>query len=326
MAWLPYCALVFVAGYFFSIWFLDVYRWGDQYYYDRFWRAMTWTHPALWSQLQFQHLSSAEPLYRLIIGLGTYLRFDRIVYLSLWNGFFLSTIAYVLIKNRSSIIFAAFVFTNFYIFVLLSSAERLKFAYLFLVLAFCVESIKWKVVFSVMSGFAHTQAVVQFISASIYFVVAEYKRIFASRFKTIAFFVGAPVALGIVAYYLTNSIGDVVARKSEFYIDESEGLPEIVQWVLILVCGIVVFDKRLQFVLGMLPMGVLTALYGGRINVATLAFFCALALAERRTAHPFVLLVMAYMSFKSIGFITNVLATGHGFLGCGVARAVLTGD
>lgn len=88
---------------------------------------------------------------------------------------------------------------------------------------------------------------------------------------------------------------------------------EIIQWFLILVVGTTVFNKRVQFFVGMLPMGVLTAFYGSRINVATLAFFCALALLQNKTAHPFVLAVMAYMSFKSIGFIANVLQTGQGF-------------
>lgn len=311
--WLAPCAFLFIAGFLFSMWLLDLYRGGDQEHYDRFWRAMVWTHPSLWSRLQFAYLSSAEPLYRLIIGAGTYLNVDRLTYLSLWNAFFLSLIGYALIKNRSSIPFAIFVFTNFYILVLLSSAERLKFGYIFLLLAFCVEHIRWKTLCSVLSGFAHTQAVIQFMSAAIYYVCVEYRTIFSRKTTTIALLIGGPAAAGVVFYYLLNSIGDIVVQKSEFYMGESQGIPEIVQWLFILIGGTIVFDKRWPFVLAMLPMGVLTSLFGGRVNVATLAFFCALALTGRKTAHPLVLLVMAYMSFKSIGFITNVLNTGQGF-------------
>lgn len=311
--WLVSCGFVFIAGFLFSMWLLDLYRGGDQEHYDRFWRAMVWTHPSLWSRLQYAYLSSAEPLYRLIIGVGTYLNVDRLTYLSLWNAFFLSLIGYALIKNRSSIPFVIFVFTNFYILVLLSSAERLKFGYIFLLLAFCVENLRWKTVFSVLSGFAHTQAVIQFMSAAIYYVAVEYRQIFATRSGTIALVIGGPTVVGVVMYYLINSIGEIVIQKSEFYMGESQGIPEIVQWLLILICGTIVFDRRLPFVIAMLPMGVLTSLFGGRVNVATLAFFCGLALTGRKTTHPLVLLVMAYMSFKSIGFITNVLNTGQGF-------------
>jgi hypothetical protein len=311
--WIVPCIFVFVVGFLFSTWLLDIYRGGDQEHYDRFWRAMVWTHPSLWERLQVAYLSSAEPLYRLIIGVGTYYNVDRIGYLSAWNAFFLSLIAYALIKFRSSIPFAVLVFTNFYVLVLLSSAERLKFGYIFLLLAFCVENVRWKAILSVASGFAHTQAVIQFFSAAIYYVAVEYERILSRRSSTIAFMVGAPASIGIVVYYLFNSIGDIVVQKSEFYMGESEGIPEIVQWFLILIGGTVVLDRRWPFFLAMLPMGVLTSLFGGRVNVATLAFFCALAMTGRKTAHPLVLFVMAYMSFKSIGFITNVLNTGQGF-------------
>lgn len=311
--WLAPCGLIFIAGFLFSVWLLSLYRGGDQEHYDRFWRAMVWTHPSLWSRLQFAYLSSAEPMYRLIIGLGTYLNVDRIVYLSLWNAFFLSMIGYILIKSRSSIPFAIFVFTNFYVLVLLSSAERLKFGYIFLLLASCIESLRGKTLLSIVSGFAHTQAIIQFMSAAIYYVAVEYRRIFAKTSSTIALFAGGSAALGVVVYYLVNSVGDIVAQKSEFYMGESQGVSEIIQWLLILIGGTIVFEKRLPFALAMLPMGVLTSLFGGRVNVATLAFFCALALAGRKTAHPLVLFVMAYMSFKSIGFVTNVLNTGQGF-------------
>jgi hypothetical protein len=182
-----------------------------------------------------------------------------------------------------------------------------------LLLAFCGGGVKWKGAVSMLSVFAHTQAIVQFVSSAMYYVIEFRKTIFSSRWKTTLFVVGVPVALGAAMYILINSSGDVISQKADFYGEESQGLIEIIQWFLILICGAVVFKRRLQFFIGMLPMGVLTSLYGNRINVATLAFFCALSLAQRKTAHPLVLAVMAYMSFKTIGFVTNVLNTGQGF-------------
>lgn len=307
------CLAVFVVGYFFSIWLLNAYPGGDQEFYTNFWHAMTWAHPSQWQRLQFEYLSSAEPLYRFIIGAGTYLRFDRILYLAFWNGVMLSAIAFILMKYRASILFSVLIFTNYYLIVLVGPAERLKFAYLLLILASCGGGVKWKSILSLMSVFAHTQAMVQFVSAAMYYVIENRRELFSSPLKTFSFTIGILVVIGTAMYFLINSVGDVVLQKAEFYGERSQGLIEIFQWVLILICGSVVFDKRLQFVVGMLPMGVLTALYGNRINVATLAFFCALALAQRKTNHPLVLAVMGYMSFKTIGFIINVLNTGQGF-------------
>ena len=307
------CLAIFAVGYAFSTWLLEAYFAGDQRYYSDFWYAMRWAHPSQWRRLQLEYLSSSDPLYRVIIGAGTYLTFDRIYYLAFWNGIFLSAIGYILLKYRASILFSLLIFTNFYLFVLLGSAERLKFAYIFLILAFCGGGMKWKGALSLMSVFVHTQALVQFASSAIYYIIETRKEIFSNRWKSIIFLVSVPVVIGLTMYMLISSGGDVISQKAEFYGDESQGLAEIIQWVLILICGSVVFDKRLQFFVGMLPMGVLTALYGNRINVATLAFFCTLALAQRKTAHPLVLAVMGYMSYKTIGFILNVLNTGQGF-------------
>ncbi len=313
LATASFCAGIFIVGYFFSVWLLEAHFSGDQEFYSNFWYAMMWAHPSEWARLQLQYLGSSEPLYRLIIGAGNYFGYDRIEYLSCWNAAMLSVIGYVLLRYRASVLFSLFVFSNYYLIVLLASAERLKFAYLFFILAFAGGGVKWKGTLSIMSVFAHTQAVVQFISAALYYFIENRVAIFASRWKMLAFAIGFPAVFGATAYFILNNAGDVISQKAEFYGSESQGLIEVVQWVLILACGLVVFDKRVQFFFGMLPMGVLTALYGNRINVATFAFFCALALAQRKTRHPFVLLVMAYMSFKTIGFIINTLNTGQGF-------------
>lgn len=306
-------SVIFVVGYFVSEWLLTAHPGGDQEYYANFWRAMIGAEPWEWSLLQYQYLGSGEPLYSLIIAVGSYFKFERIQYLALWDASMLTGIFYILLKYRSSAIFAFFMFTNYYLIVLLGPAERLKFAYIMLVFAFCVDGLRSKTILSMMSIFSHTQALVQFLSGAIYYTVEERKNIFSSAWKTVSFFVGGSIVLGLTVYILLNSAGDVISQKAQFYNEESQGILEIVQWALILVCGLIVFDKRLPFVLGLVPMGVLTALYGNRINVATLAFFCALALTQRKTGHPLVLAVMGYMSFKTIDFIHNVLTTGQGF-------------
>lgn len=307
------CLVVFGLGYFFSHWLLLAYSGGDQIHYANFWQAMTWTHPSLWNKLQLQYVSSTEPLYRYTIGFGTYFGFDRLVYLSLWNALFLSLIAYALIKHKASILFSLFAFTNYYVFVLLAPAERLKFSFILLLLAFVLKDIKWRSLSAVLSVLAHNQAAVQVASASMYYVVRNWRKIVSSRVRIAVLFTLGPVLLVFAGYVVLNSSGDVISQKAEFYVYESQGIIETFQWLIILVTGIIAFNFRLHFIVGMLPMGVLTAIYGGRVNVATLAFFCAIALLERKTANPLVLFVMAYMSFKTIGFVSKVLVSGQGF-------------
>ena len=218
------CLTIFMIGYFFSIWLLGEYTGGDQEFYANFWHAMMWAHPSQWPRLQLQYLGSSEPLYRLVIATGTYLEFDRIRYLSFWNGLLLAAIGYILLKYRASLLFSILIFTNYYLIVLLSSAERLKFAYLFLILSFCGGGVKTKSTLSFMSVFFHTQAIVQFISAGLYYFIGIRKSIFNSRWKTAAFLMLTPVLIGIAAYVVINSSGDVISQKAEFYGGESEGL------------------------------------------------------------------------------------------------------
>ena len=307
------CLAAFAVGYTFSLWLLDAHYGGDQKFYAAYWRAMMWAHPSQWSRLQLQYLGSAEPIYRAIIGAGTYFQFDRIEYLSCWNGLLVASIAYILQKYRASYIFAFLVFTNYYIIVLLGPAERLKFAYIFLILAFAGGGIKWKSALSAMSIFAHTQALVQFASSIIHYAFSNKQKIFSSQWKAMAFIAGVPLGIGAAGYLLISSAGDIISQKAEFYGGESQGLGEVFQWMLILFGGSIIFDKKFQFFVGMLPMGILTILFGNRVNVATLAFFCGLALTQRKTHHPLVLAVMAYMSFKTIGFIINTIDIGDGF-------------
>ncbi len=318
------CFTLFLICYAFSSWFLTIYSEGDQRHYEMFWRAVGDSYPWQWQTLQITYLSSSDLLYTAIIGFGVTYDLDRITYLSFWNGLLFSTIGYILWQNRASVIFALLVFSNFYILVLLGPAERLKFAYLFLMLSMCFESVKLKIVTSTLSVFCHTQAIVQLISSGVYYILTNYREVFKNKRNVVIALTFIPLFLAALAYYVYTSgtaydvfinAADIIASKSEIYGDESQGVLEIIQWALILATGLLVFNKKLQFLLSMIPLGILTSLYGSRINVATLAFFCVLAIVQRKTYNPLVLAVMAYMSFKSIDFITRTLATGQGFLG-----------
>src|SRR5690606_16850150 len=128
-------ATFFVSGYFFSTWFLDLYVGGDQQYYRAFWTAMTWAKPDQWQDIQGRYLGSNDYLYSVIISFGTNSGFDRTSYISFWNALLTGTLSYILVKYRASFLFAALLLTNYYLLVLLSSAERVKFAYLFLALS-----------------------------------------------------------------------------------------------------------------------------------------------------------------------------------------------
>jgi len=303
----------FIAGYLFSLWFLQVYYLGDQEHYTRFYNSLYGIDPQYWKLLQRRHLGSSEPLYRYVIGVAAYFGIDRIHYLSAWNGVLTGSLAYILLKYRASIPFSSLFFTNYYLFVLLGSAERLKFAYIFLAISVCLRILWKKYAVSVLSIFFHTQALIQFVSALCYYIIVHRNKVFSTPTRAVLVPAGLVISLGVAGILFFGSVGEVVALKSAGYMARSGGLAEIVQWSLLIATGVYVFRDKLAFAMGMIPLGFFTFLYGNRVNVATFAFFATMALIYRRTNNPLVLMVMMYMSFKSIQFIADVIRYGTGY-------------
>jgi hypothetical protein len=304
----------FVVGYLFSLWFLNVYYLGDAAHYTRFYNALYGLDLRHWGKMQRSYLGSAEPLYRYVVGLPAYLGIDRVHYISIWNGVLTGSIGYILARFRCSIVFSVLIFTNYYLFVLLGAAERLKFAYIMIVFSVCFGSHRIRYAFLLLAIFFHTQALVQLASAVCYYISKEFKGLLSNPIRLLSVFAVLGVVLGVTLYALFNELGDVLARKSEGYRSQSAGIEEILQWTLLLCAGAYLFKYRIPFILGMVPIGILTFLYGDRVNLAAFAFFVIMSISQMRTSHPIVLTVMGYMSIKSVGFIYNVVNYGTGYL------------
>lgn len=303
----------FIVGYLFSLWLLKAYYLGDPEHYARFYYSMYGVNPEHWGALQKSYLGSAEPFYRYVVGVPAYFGIDRVQYLSVWNGILTSVIGYILLKYRSSVAFSLLIFTNYYLIILLGTAERLKFSYIFLAFAVCLGSPWKKYLASIVSVFFHTQALIQFISSFAYYGAKNYKDLLSSPMRVLFITLGVAASLMLAGYLFLGSVGDVVAAKSAGYSERSGGVSEIIQWFLLLIVGVYVFRDKVAIIGGMLPMGLFTFMYGNRVNVATFAFFAIMALAHRKTNNPLVLLVMAYMSFKSIQFIQDIMKYGTGY-------------
>lgn len=304
----------FLLGFGFSLWYLKAYFMGDAVGYKLFYDSLYQMPPKSWRIFQYQHLGSSEPFYAYIMGVAAYSGQDRIVYLSIWNGVLITGVGYSLIKYRCSLLFSALILSNYYLLVILGPAERLKFAYIFLVAAFCIDSMRAKLVLSLSSPFFHAQAIIQFVSGAGYYLASNLRIFMKSPLRTILLLFVSSISLTALAYVYINSVGQSIEAKSAVYAAQSSGLSEAIQWAMLLAGGLWAFRNKLGYFVGMMPMGILTVLFGNRVNVATFALFVALAMLERKTRDLIVLVVMAYMSFKSIGFMLNVVEYGTGYV------------
>src|SRR5690606_33762024 len=176
-----------------------------------------WAKPDQWQDIQGRYLGSNDYLYSVIISFGTNSGFDRTSYISFWNALLTGTLSYILVKYRASFLFAALLLTNYYLLVLLSSAERVKFAYLFLALSFCFEKPRTKLTLSLLAAFCHTQALVQVASALIYGMSARREEIFKNKKMALFAVTAAPLLVAVSGYYILAFAGEVLVQKSEFY-------------------------------------------------------------------------------------------------------------
>lgn len=307
----------FALGFVFSLWYLSAYYAGDAIFYTRFYNALYDLPTEYWARFQRIHLGASEPVYRYLVGFGAFNGWNRIYYISAWNGVFVGATGYVLLKYRCSTIFTVLVLSNYYVLVLLGPAERLKFAYIMLILAFAVENRSLKFALAASSPFCHTQAVIQFASGFGYYLTANLRSFAKTPLRTLMLATVAVIAVAVIAYLFVSALGQSVENKSAYYAEESTGVIEAIQWGLLLAVGLYVFKDKSAFFVAMMPMGVLTIMFGNRVNVATFALFAALAILQRKTSNPLVLAVMGYMSFKSVGFFINVMQFGDGFAGGG---------
>ena len=303
-----------VLGYIFSLWYLDRYYSGDLEHYRRFYEAVARSSPRQWQDLQQFHLGSSEPAYRWLIGAATFTNLTRIEVLSFFNSLLIAAIASIFLRYRCSVLFCLLFATNFYLLILLGPAERLKFAYIVLAVAVLFSGSFSRSILGIISIFFHNQAMLQFLSGTIYYVIERRAALLESPAKAFILVAVFTALFAGSVYFLIFSSGGTLFEKAAIYMSRSEGVVEVFQWLVILICGVIVFEKRAPFILSMIPLFAFTVNFGSRVNVTTLVMFSFIAIAEDKTRHPVILVVMLYMSLKSIPFMMRVLEYGTGFI------------
>jgi len=111
-------------------------------------------------------------------------------------------------------------------------------------------------------------------------------------------------------------LGGALYAKGSGYSERSEGVAEVIQIVLLGLIGTFVTRYRLRMIIGLLPMAIAAYILGGlRVNMIAVTLVVYLIVIEQRTKHLFFVILMVYLSVKSIPFVYNILKNGNGFNG-----------
>lgn len=285
---------------------------GDQLFYRAFYENVAYAQFTDIPVLQFVNTGSAEPFYGILMWLGASSGINKDIYISIFNTALCCLIFRFLIKNNSSTPFIALMFSNYYLIVLLTSAERLKFSYIILALAAVSQSYFRKKIWLLISPLFHFQSFI-LISSRLSGYISNIRLKSRVKKKTLLLLLmGIAPALAALLVFL-RLFSDSLMEKMNAY-SESGGVEGIANIAILTILSAIIFRKKYEVIVSIATCALFAMVVGpDRVNMIAASLFIYFATVYKKTAHPLVLLLMLYFSIKSIDFIFLVFTYGTGF-------------
>lgn len=298
--------------YVFSFILLSNYDAGDQLVYSNFFESLSSANVSDVMYLAKLHVSSVEPISAFTLWVGSNLGFDKNIFISLLNVVLLLGL-FLLMWNHNAAWYVHFLlYTNFYILVLMTGAERLKIAYIFIIYSSIISN-KLGVVFALISPFAHLQSLILLGGLAASKIVNKLKYIFnelrVNKQSLIVF-----CSFGLIVFFTLILLKDGVINKASYYVTQSGRISELRQLFLLLIIGLVVANNKFRMFVMLMSMTIPVYFLGGmRVNMIAVSLFIYIMIIERRTQNPLVLALLCYFSLKSMFFLRSVFIYGDGF-------------
>lgn len=299
---------IYVLGVFFL---LMSYTGGDQEYYRALYSDLRNADLTDILALSHIHLHSYEPLSPLILWLGASAGVDKDVYISFLNLVLIFLTVYFCRENKTTWTLIFLLLTNYYFLVLLTGAERLKISYIFLAL-FAISNSRWRYLFLYLAVLSHFQNIILLIAGIIYLLI---KNTLHTNIKiNLKAWIGFLLVF-VFGWVFMYFLSDGLFFKFYGYMADFEfNLMEFFQIsILLVITYCVTRDKKLFIALGIVFLPLIALLGGSRLNMIAFTMTIYIITKMGMQNSRFILLLMLYLSFKSIPFIFNVLENGTGF-------------
>lgn len=258
-----------------------------------------------------ENLSSAEPVYFYLVYIFS--RFlEKDIFFSIINGVLGYCLFHWLLSQKVNRYVLYLLCLNFYVVVLLFSAERLKLAILFFLLGILGRGFV-RYIFYSLSVFSHAQIFIMLIIVQVKKMCSIFrnfrnKKIYRDIFVLIAFF----AFLFFGAFLMRNHI----AAKMENY-SRSGGFSSLLKPLLFLVLSAFVAKKeKLEAVLSHFPILVISFFVGSeRLVIFSYFIFMYYGLKNKNGLNLPVLASSIYFFIGGIFFIYKIINFGDGFYG-----------
>lgn len=304
--------IIFPLFYFFSLSLLELYVNGDQIHYRSFYEAISTIPYSQAFILARGYIDAGEPLSIAALWIGSHLNIPKDHYISFFNAILLTLIVLTLRKYKAGLLVTFFFITNFYVIVLITGAERLKFAYILLVSAALFNGYIRNFLI-LLAPLAHFQSLLFMPSIFIARFYNNLKIFFSKGIigkKELFISLSAVIFIFFMIFYLYPSL----QRKGQAYLEADRGIIVILNLIILTLISIIASKDWKRMLILLLPCYPIIFLVGGeRGNMIAITISLWILMIERRLNHPLILIMLAYFSWKSIDFIRKIIIFGNGF-------------
>jgi len=261
------------------------------------------------------YIATEEPLHYIISWIfSSFLGMNKLFAMSLLNGY-LAFLFIKLVKKIGGSAFVAYVFvlTNYYFLVLYLTAERLKIAFIFLLLALLfLRRPKASYLLFLLAVLSHFQMLIIFLAREFerlaVMIVRVFQRLSISKSYAIYLIV---LALAIGAFFYL--FGGYLLWKVPQYMKAFE-LGSVWQTTLFMLMTLAYTRNRKQVILFFIPIISASLVVGPeRVVIMSFFLFTYYAFQYRHGLNYGIVITSIYFGLKSIGFLVNIFDTGQGF-------------
>lgn len=301
-----------VVFFIYSYWLISIYTHGDQITYIRFYNAIQGLSLSGLMVNTYMYLGSYEPLSPLILWVGSNLGIEKNGYIAFLNTVMLMGLYLLFKKYRFGWFVLLLLLTNFYILVMLTSAERLKIAFIFLIYALLVSNKKHAALLAGLAVFSHFQAALFVLPVLIYHNWDQLKRLFL-HFKVSPLFLVLSILFFLMVMIFIMFFQQGISSKLDAYMG-SRSIFVLVNFFALLVLVLLITEYRFKVFWSLFSLAPFIFILGPeRINMV--AFFVAVyfLMREFKLKHPLFLFILFYFIYKSVVYMNNVMIYGEGF-------------
>jgi len=300
---------LFLIYFVFSYYILELYQYGDQVHYRRFYSEISEVNFFEAFAMAYFYLASIEPLTIFILWTGSSLDIPKDIYISFFNGILAISLIKLCEKYKVKWYVILLLLSNFYLLVLFTGAERLKFAYLILIISLRSNK-KYINNLIYLSPFAHLQSTVLIAPKMILSFYQSNFRKKSSLFRNVL-----SIIFFIILFYFFYFLKDAILRKFYSYYTSSWDISEIFQLSVLLLVYLIITKNYKHSFLIFVPLFFLAMIVGNdRVNMMGFTFITFLLMRANKLNHPLYIALLFYFVYKAYFLLFNIINYGEGWV------------